>query len=58
MCLQAQGVDDKNSGFDGGIQAQGLSYNDGGVDRGRGIYDASEGSETTIEVRGLDDGPK
>ena len=51
--LRAQGIDDNDGGVGGGKQARGLSDNDGGVSKGIGIYDASEGSETTTEAEAL-----
>ena len=49
MCLQGQGIED-----DGGIgrvrRARGLSNDDEGVVRGRGIDDVSKGLETTTEA--------
>ena len=57
MCLRDQVVDN-----DGGvvilIQACVLSNNDGGVGRGGGISDVSEGSETTTKAVGRDDRTK
>ena len=50
MCLQDQGIDDNDGGVRRLRWARGLSNDDGGVRRERGIYDASEGSETTAEV--------
>ena len=52
MCLRAQVIDDNDGGVDKGIQDQGLRDNDGGVGGGRGIDDASKGSETTAEAAG------
>ena len=53
MCLRAQGIGDDNDGGVGRvIRARRLSDNDGGVGRGGGIYDASEGPETTTEAAG------
>ena len=50
MYLQTQGIDDNNGGVVRVRQAHRLSDNNGGVGRGRGIYDASEGLETTMEA--------
>ena len=51
MYLWAQGIVN-----DDGVvmvrRARGLSNNKGGVGRGRGIHDVSEGSETSIEAAG------
>ena len=52
MCLRAQCIDEKNGSVSRVIQERGLSNNYGGVGRGRGVDDASEGSETTAEVGG------
>ena len=50
--LRAQGID-KNAGIVGRVRrACGLSDDNGGIDIGRVIYDASEGSETTEEASG------
>ena len=50
MCLRIQGIDD-NNGFIGRlIRACGLSNDNGGVGRGRGIRDASKGLEKTTEA--------
>ena len=68
MCLWAQGID-KNNGGGVRLRRACVLINDyGGVSRGKGIYDASEGLETTIEaarIRGKrwrlkrrDDGPE
>ena len=48
--LQAQVIDDNNGGIVRVRRACGLSSNNGGVGRGQGIYNASEGSETTMEA--------
>ena len=54
VCLQSQGIDNDND--DGGVvrlrRARGLSDNDGGVGKGRGVDDASNVSETTTEAAG------
>ena len=50
LCLWAHSIDDKNGGVYRVRWDRGLSDNDGGVGRGRGIYEASEGSETTTEA--------
>ena len=52
MCLRAESVDDYNDGVRRISWAKGLSDDDGGVGRGRGIRDASKGSETTTETAG------
>ena len=52
MCLRAQGIDNNNSGVGRVRRARGLSNDERGVGRGRGIYDASEGLETTAEAAG------
>ena len=52
VCLRDQGINN-NYGSVGRVrQAKGLSKDDGGVGWGRGIRDASEGSETTTEAAG------
>ena len=52
MCLRDQ-VIDHNDGVGGRERrARGLSDNDGGVGRGRGIHDTSKGSDTTTGVAG------
>ena len=52
MCLRAQ-VIDNNDGVIGGVRwARGLSDNYGGVVRGRGIHDTSDGLETMTEAAG------
>ena len=50
VCLRSQGIDDNNGVVNRVRQARGLIDDDGGVRRGRGIYNASEGLETTIEA--------
>ena len=52
MCLRAQGIDDKDGCVIRLRRAHGISNDSGGVGRGRGIHDASEGSETTTEAAG------
>ena len=51
-CLQAQGIDDEDGGISRVRRAHGLGNNDRGIVRGRGIRNASEGSETTTEEAG------
>ena len=50
MCLQAQGIDDNYDIVDILRQARGLSDDNGGIGRGRGIHDTSEILETTNEA--------
>ena len=50
MCLRAQVIDDNKGVVARVRQAHGLSNDDGGAVRGRGIDDASEGLETTAEA--------
>ena len=52
MHLQAQGIDDDNGGVKRVRRARGLSNDNLGVGRGKGIYDTSIGSETTTEAAG------
>ena len=52
MCLQDQGIDNDNGAVDRVRRACGPSDDDRGVGRGRVIYDASEGLETTTEASG------
>ena len=52
MCLRDQGIDDGNGSVGRVRQARGLSDDGGGVGRGQGIYDASDGSEKTPEALG------
>ena len=52
VCLRAEGIDDNNSGVGILGQAKGLSNNDEGVGRRRGIHNTSEGSETKTEAAG------
>ena len=49
MCLLADGIDHNDGGIGRLRRAKGLSDDDGGVFRGRGIRDASKGLETTTE---------
>ena len=68
MCLRSQGIDDDDEGFGGGRRTRGLSDNNGGVGRGKGIYDTYKGSETAMgaariqgqqrRLRRCDDGPE
>ena len=50
MCLWDQGIDDDNGVIESVIRACRIRDNDGGVDRRRGIDNASEGLETTAEA--------
>ena len=53
MCLQDQGIDDNNNGSVGRVRrACGIRDDHGGVRRGQGICNISEGSETTTEAAG------
>ena len=52
MCLRDQGVDDNNGEVRSVRRARGLSNDDGGVGRGRVIYDASKGLETMMGAAG------
>ena len=52
VCLQDQGIDNDNGAVDRVRRACGPSDDDRGVGRGRVIYDASEGLETTTEASG------
>ena len=52
MCLRAEGIDNDEGGVRRVRRAKGLRDDDRGVDRGRGIHDASEGLETTTEAAG------
>ena len=52
MCLRAEVIDDYGGGVGRVRRAKGLSDNDGGINRGRGIRDASKVSETTTEAAG------
>ena len=53
MRLQDQGIDDDDGGVGREINFRERSDNDGGVGKGRGIYDASKGSDTMTEVAGF-----
>ena len=50
MCLQDQGIGNNDGGVARVRRALRLINNGGGVRRGQGIDNASEGSETTIET--------
>ena len=50
MCLQAEVIDNGDGGIGRVRRSKGGSDNNRGVDRGRGICDASEGLETTAEA--------
>ena len=50
MCLRNQGIGNDNDGVGRVRQVRGLSYNDGGVVRGKGIDDASKGPEKTAKA--------
>ena len=50
MCLRDQGIDDNNGAVYIVRQSRGLSNDNGGVGRGRGIDDTSKGSDTTTDV--------
>ena len=50
MFLWDQGIDEGGDVVDRVRREHRLSKNEGGVGRGQGIYDASEGLETTTEV--------
>ena len=52
MCLRYQGIDDNNGGVVRVRQARGISDDDRGVGRGRGIHNTSEVSEKTTEAAG------
>ena len=56
MWLQDQGIDDNNHGVVRVRQARELSEDGGGVGRGQGIRDASEGWIQRRMWRGLDNG--
>ena len=51
MRVWGKGIDDED-GAGRLRQARGISDDDGGVSRGRGIYDASKRLETTMEAAG------
>ena len=50
--LRAQGIDDDNGGVGRVRRSRGIRNDIRGIGRGRGIYDASEGLETTKEAAG------
>ena len=50
MCLQDKVIDDNNGVVGRVIRTRGLSDYNGGVDRGQGIDDVSEGLEITTEA--------
>ena len=50
VCLRTQGIDKNNGVVNRVRRACGLSDNNGGVGRGQGIHDESEGSETMTEA--------
>ena len=52
MCLWYQGIDNDDGGGVRVRRARRLSDDNGGVGRGRGIEDASEGLETRTEMVG------
>ena len=52
LFLRTQVIDDDDGGVGRVRWVRGLRYDDGGVIRGRGINDASEGLETTTEAAG------
>ena len=52
VCLQDQGIDDDNNSVGILRRGLGLSNDDGGVGRGRGISNASKVLETTTEAAG------
>ena len=52
MRLRDQGIDDGNGSVGRVRRARGISDDGVGVNRGRGIYDVSEGSKTTTEAVG------
>ena len=58
MCLRDQGIDDNNGVFGRVRQARGISNDNGGVRRGQGIDDETEGLETTTEAAGVRDRDK
>ena len=51
VCLGDQGIYN-DGGVGGGRRSRGFSDDNGGAGGGRGIDDASEGSDTTMEVAG------
>ena len=52
MCLQANRIDDDDGSIGRVRRAKGLSNENGGAGRGRGIRNMSEGSETKTEAAG------
>ena len=52
MCLRVEGIGNDVGGVDRVRRATGLSDDDRGVGRGRGICNMNEGSETTAEAAG------
>ena len=52
VCLRSEGIYDSDGGVRRVRRAKGLSDNDRGVSRGRGMRDASKGSDTTMEAVG------
>ena len=52
VCLRAEVIENDDGGVGRVRQAKGLSDNDVGIRRRRGIRDASEGSETMAEAAG------
>ena len=50
VCLQAQGIDNKNGGIGKVRWDHGISDDDEGVGRGQILDDVSEGLEITTEV--------
>ena len=58
MCLRAEVIDNNDSRVGRVVRAKGIRNDNGGVSRGQGICNASEGLETTTIRRGLDYGPK
>ena len=50
MCLRDQGIDDDKGIVDRVRRDRRISNDDEGVGRGRGIDDASEGSEATTDA--------
>ena len=51
--LRDQGIDDNDGVVDRVRQARGLSDDGGDVGRGGGIYDVSEGLETSTEASSI-----
>ena len=52
VCLRAEDNDDDDGSVGRLRRSKGLSDDDRGIGRGRGVCDASEGSETITEVVG------